>query len=161
MFLLESTSRLFGFPRAESRYLRSLKRGRQNRLQRGVSRQVRVIEPLEDRTLLTIVNFADMIAEVEVFSDDGDFITAFLRGSAMMDVQDTPTQLPDGRDVVQTEIVSMDLQGFDSFNGPVTVRVSSMTQSLGTTAERTNTTPGQIDTVFNVDSFFDVVMEVD
>ena len=135
-----------------SRYLRSLQRGRARRLHRerfqhgqfqygplqgdSFQRTGCAVEALEDRSLLTVVDFQSMIAEVTATSDDGDVITAFLRGSASIDVGDTPTQTADGRDVVQTEIVSMNLQGFDSFNGPLVVRVSSMTPSIGATAER-------------------------
>jgi len=148
--------------RSGSGYLRSLKCGRRKRLQqRQVSQELRRVQALEVRTLLTQVNFLNMIAEVSAHSDDDEFIGAFLRGSATIDIQDTPTQLADGRDVVQTEIVSMNLLGFDSFNGPLVVRVNAMTPSTGTTAERQNTHMGQIDTEFNVDSFFNVQLEVD
>ncbi|MHC4879359.1 MAG: FG-GAP-like repeat-containing protein [Planctomycetota bacterium] len=147
----------------ESKYLRSLRRGRQKRLRlkQQQSWETRSIELLEDRSLLTLVDFPTMIAEVTAVSEDGDTIAAFLRGSASVDVGDTPTRTPDGRDTVQTEIVSMSLQGFDSFNGPLDVRVSSMLPSLGATTERRDVNPGQLDTTFNIDSFFDVFLEID
>ena len=147
----------------ESKYLKSLRRGRQKRLRlkQQQSWETRCIELLEDRSLLTLVDFPTMIAEVTAVSDDGDTITAFLRGAANVDVGDTPGRTSDGRDTVQTEIVSMSLQGFDSFNGPLDVRVSSMLPSLGATTERRDVNPGQVDTTFNVDSFFDVFLEID
>ena len=146
-----------------SHFLQSLQRGRQKRLRHSQQSRwdLRQIESLEDRSLLTLVDFTSMIAEVTASSDDGDTITAFLRGSAVMDVGDTPSQTEDGRDTVQTEIVSLNLQGFDSFNGPLDVRVSSITSSTGAATERLNEVPGQLDTTFNVDSFFDVFLEID
>jgi hypothetical protein len=149
--------------RVMSRYFQSLQRGRQKRLRRHQQNhwETRLVESLEDRCLLTLVDFSNMIAEVTASSDDGDTITAFLRGSATVDVSDTPTQTPDGRDVVQTEIVAMNLQGFDSYTGPLDVGISSIVPSLGAATERANVIGGQIDTASNVDSFFDVFLEID
>jgi hypothetical protein len=146
-----------------SAYFQSLQRGRWKRLRKQQQSrwETRVVETLEDRSLLTLINFPNMIADVTVTSDDGEVITAFLRGSAQIDVSDTPTELSDGRDTVQTEIVSMNLQGFDSFNGPVLVRVSDVVPSIGRVSERRDIVDGVIDTSFNVDSFFDVFIEVD
>ncbi|MBI1315204.1 hypothetical protein GC176_28265 [bacterium] len=149
--------------RGTSRYFQSLERGRQRRLRWKQQRkwELRLIESLEDRSLLTVVDFSGMIAEVTATSDDGDVITAHLQGSASVDIADTPTQTGDGRDTVQTEIVAMSLQGFDSYNGPLDVRVSSVTPSLGAATERRDVVGGQVDTAFNVDSFFDVNLEIE
>jgi hypothetical protein len=143
------------------RRLRSIRHGRRQQAHQRVSHELRQVQRLEDRSLLAQVSFLNMIAEVTAISDDGESIGEFLRGSATVNIADTPGQTSDGRDFVNTEIVSLDLQGFDSFNGPLTVRVSSLSPSTGMTSERQNVVPGQIDTGLNVDSFFDLVLEID
>ena len=52
-----------------------------------------------------------------------------------VNVNDMPTQTADGRDMVQTQIVAMNLQGFDSYNGPVTVNQSSDSDLVPTEAQ--------------------------
>jgi hypothetical protein len=64
----------------------------------------------------------------------------------------------DGLDDVQTEIVQLDLTGTSSLLGPVEVRLSPDTPSLGAFEDQENDIPGAID--FPADSFFDVFFEI-
>ena len=71
----------------------------------------------------------------------------------------------DGRDEVQTEMVSMDLTGNSSM-GPVIVRLNPNRPSRGAILETVNTLPGRLDLppfapTGSADSFFDVFVEVE
>lgn len=159
--------------------LKSLQFGRRKRLNRRsnesrFSCSPRHVEALEDRTLLT--DFTSMIAEVDVRGSDGEQITAFLRGQAEVNVG-TAMNGEDDRDFVDTEIVSMDLQGFDSFSGPLSVRVVTgvpTNRSIGRSTERLDLTDGVLDDAVlpdgsadpdnltnRVDSFFDIFLEIE
>ena len=73
----------------------------------------------------------------------------------------------DGKDEVETEMVSMSLTGMSSM-GPIKMRLRTSSPASGEIEEHTNNTPGVLDTrpfvatgLYNCDSFFDLYFEIE
>ena len=92
------------------------------------------------------------IITIDLTSSGGPEITLTLVGPARIDRSD-PFDPGDGRDVIETEILSMDLRGTSAL-GPITLRESGRKQSSGIIRQQT---PSQD---FPAESFFDVFVEV-
>jgi hypothetical protein len=103
----------------------------------------------------------DSGAQVNVeinFSGETDTIT--LNGPTVIQRSGVDGQVAgNGRNVIQTEIVQLDLSGFSPLLGPVSVRQSPDARSLGEIEEQENETPREMD--FPADSFFDVFFEIE
>ncbi|MCP3974837.1 MAG: hypothetical protein GY720_10115, partial [bacterium] len=110
-------------------------------------------------------------AQIELLAPDGSSEVVSVSGPTTVHVffegdreGDAVDNNGDGREEVQTEMVSLNLTGNSSF-GPVLVRLNSSMPTYGEIIEQLNNTPGTLDLPpftpgGQADSYFDVFFEI-
>jgi hypothetical protein len=117
---------------------------------------------------IEVDEFPDSELEVQMASPGGVVEVLVLTGPTVVEVNLTDPRDTDGngQDQVETEIVSMNLQGSSPALGTVTVRISPTQRTVGEIEENENNNPGVLDIQpfapsGTADSFFDVFFEIE